>query len=77
MKYYKFTELSKTAKKVAAINYMDGFNEDREEDDFIDYNDSYSSCIDIDDEMLYFENGTDAPENHQPNNFDEDSDEGL
>jgi hypothetical protein len=62
MKVYRFSELSKAAKKVAATNYMDGYNEDRTPDDFISYEDSYSSCLDIDDEIEYSRDGTDILE---------------
>jgi hypothetical protein len=65
MKVYKFSELSKAAKRVAAINYMNGFNEDRTPDDFISYEDSYSCCLDIDDEMEYKKDGTDILEEEE------------
>ena len=62
MKVYRFSELSKAAKKVAVTNYMEGYNEDRTPDDFISYEDSYSSCLDIDDEIEYNRDGTDILE---------------
>jgi hypothetical protein len=62
MNVYKFSELSNRAKRVATINYMNGFNEDRTPDDRISYEDSYSCCLDIDDEMEYNRDGTDKLE---------------
>lgn len=52
MKTYKFSQLSKKAKKNAANEYLEGWEETHGKDD-MSFDDAYSSCIDTEDEILY------------------------
>lgn len=55
---YKFTELSTKSKDVAVCAYLDGWAMTHGAGDMT-YDDAYSACIDINDEMYYNEDGTD------------------
>lgn len=55
---YKFSELGEAARKVAVSNYIKGWEETHPIDD-MNYDDAYSSCEDIEDEVFYNLDGSD------------------
>jgi hypothetical protein len=57
-KYYKFSELSQTAKHVAVMEYLRGWEETHDKGD-MSYDDAFSSCIDTNDEIAYDKKGND------------------
>ena len=59
MKPLKFSELTKKAKKIAVATYIEGWYETHDKDDELSWDDAYSCCIDIDEEVLYNKDGTD------------------
>lgn len=57
-KLFRFSELSKKAQKKAAQEYLNGFNEIKEnKDDYMSFDDAYSCCKDNDDLYLYNKEG--------------------
>lgn len=61
MKLYKFSELNSDAKRIAAKSYKDGWMETHP-DDNMTLHEAFEGCIDIEDDVLYHENGEDAEE---------------
>lgn len=49
---YKFSELSRQAKNIAVLDYIQGWEETHEIGD-MSYDDAYSGCLDTEDEVLY------------------------
>lgn len=66
IKYYKYSELSQKAKKVAQKSYLDGWQETHHKETLTDGGlDEF--CKDIEDEVLYNEDGTDNKKENYEN----------
>lgn len=62
MKKYKFSQLNPVGQVAAAINYMDGYNND-EREGTITFSEAMEYCKDIEDDIFYTIEGEDHDEN--------------